>query len=336
MTTKVSIVIPAYKRPKQLAEAVNSCIAQTLLPYEIIIGDDSPDSQAETEVERIRSHTDIAIKYVRNSPSLGQAGNVNMLFDSASGERVLLLHDDDMLLPNALEVLCNCFTNNPQISVAYGKQFIMTGDGTVSIKRSEGYNKSFYRTKEYEGSKLTSLEAGMVQQFPNNAYLIETALAKKVKYRDIGDACDFDFGLRVSQSGAKIHFTDTYTSKYRISEESVSMRSMNDAALKAYFMVKDIAVHGESLNLRNKWLQDRSGVAVGQAIANRKIKSAVMIFFSRYHFRKVFTPGGMKRFLLIMIHLCSIKVLYGFLLLLRTKPPFYYQRPQESVVEKKI
>ena len=43
--------------------------------------------------------------YLRNESSLGQAGNVNQLFARARGERLVLMHDDDFLLPGALTAM---------------------------------------------------------------------------------------------------------------------------------------------------------------------------------------------------------------------------------------
>ena len=119
-------------------------------------------------------------------------------------------------------------------------------------------------------------------------------------YRDVGDVCDFDFGLRVSQTGKKIYFTDEYTAKYRISDVAISNSKLNDSGLTAYLMVDRTPVPATSLALKNAWMRDRAGVAVGQAIANKKYGVANEIFFSKHHFRKIFTLGGLKRMFFLL------------------------------------
>lgn len=298
---KVSICIPTYKRSQKVLEAINSCLDQTILPYEILIGDDSPDELTKVEVGKIMDTAHVKIRYFKNQPSLGQVGNVNKLFDAATGDKIMLLHDDDLLMPNAIETLLNCFKKDPLIKVSYGKQYIIREDGTIYYKGSKIHNTYFYRTKEYEGAKLTPLEAGMVQQFPNNAYLIEADLAKKIKYRAIGDACDFDFGFRTGKSLVKFHYVDTYVSMYRMSQDSVTKKSMNDAGLVAYLLVKNTEIPVKSQKLKTKWLRGRSKVAVGQAIDNGKFKEAIKIYFSEDHIHQIFTPGGVKRLLRILL-----------------------------------
>ncbi|MFD2573295.1 glycosyltransferase family 2 protein [Spirosoma soli] len=310
---KVSILIPTYKRPVLVVEAIQSCLNQTYAPYEIIIGDDSPDELTKSVVEQLQTTSSIAIKHIHNKPSLGQEHNVNRLFDLASGDKIMLLHDDDLLVPDALETLVNCYINDPTISVAYGKQYIISNDGVISKKSSRTFNEAFYRTEQYEGSKLTSLEAGLVQQFPNNAYLINADLAKKVKYRPIGEACDFDFGFRVGQTGEKIHFVNKFTAKYRLSAVAVSTNPRNESGLISYLMVKDTAVPQESIKYKDAWLKSRAGVAVGQAISNGKIDLAIDIFLSKYHFAKMFTPGGVKRFGRIVLSGHFLKMFTGLL-----------------------
>lgn len=296
---KISVCIPTYKRPKKVLEAINSCLNQTFLPYEIIVGDDSPDDFTKEEVAKIVTNK-VIIRYHKNAPSLGQIGNVNKLFDTADGDKLMLLHDDDLLLPTGIETLVKCFEKDPSIKVAYGKQYLITEDGTILHKGSKIHNRYFYRTKNYEGAKLTPLEAGMVQQFPNNSYLIDADLAKRIKYREVGDACDFDFGFRVGRSMENFFYVDKYVSKYRISQESVTRRSMNDAGLTAYLMVKTAKIPFKSRKLKAKWLRGRAGVAMGQALDNRKLETAIKIYFSKDHIFQIITPGGVKRLLRIL------------------------------------
>ncbi|MBC6610306.1 glycosyltransferase family 2 protein [Hymenobacter sp. BT507] len=298
---RITIVIPTYKRPKFLAEAVTSCLQQTYPPYAILIGDDSPDTITQDVVTALQATTTIPIQYIHHQPPLRQAGNVNALMQRVQSEKLMLLHDDDALLPTALGTLAAEFERDPTIEVAYGQQYIITDDGEISYPRSVLFNEAFYRTTPYAGSTLTSLEAGMVQQFPNNAYVMNTALAQRVGYREVGDVCDFDFGFRVGQTGAKIHFVPTYTAKYRISNSAVSTGKQNDAGLASYLMVKEVPVPAQSALLKKKWLKSRAAVAVGQAIANKRFKTAIRIYFSEDHLSKIPTPGGIKRLLNILL-----------------------------------
>lgn len=311
---KVSILITTYKRPKLVIEAIKSCLEQSYKPYEIIIGDDSPDEFTEHAVKNLQESTEITIKYIHNIPSLGQAANVNMLFNQANGDKVMLLHDDDSLLPNALATLCNCFEMDPTISVVYGKQYIMTDDGTVSIERSEGYNNYYFRTKMYEGTKLTPLEACIGQQFPNNAYLLNSEIIKKIQFRthdshnDIGNGCEYDFGLRIGLAGYKMYFIDEYLAKYRVSDISMSKSKTDDAGYQAFQILKNINVSSQfAKEIKSRRLYDRAPIAITQAVNIGKKKVALSIYLSKWYYKRIFSIGGFKRILYIIFGSSYVK-----------------------------
>lgn len=302
MLFKISILIPCYQRPKLVVDAINSCLLQTYSPYEILIGDDSPDDLTKQAIEKIQSTSKVNIRYFHNKPSLGQEDNVNMLINAASGDKILLLHDDDLLLENALEILVNCFHIDPTIDVSYGKQYIMSKDGKdLPIKKSESHNKFYYRTAEYEGSVLTPLEASIVQQFPNNCYLMNAELAKKTKYKKVGIVCDFEFGLRIGQTGSKFYFVNEYVARYRVWEGRITNTDKNDSALAAYNLVENIEVPADSKKYKDQWLSNISHVAIGQAINIEEFNRALKLYVRHFRLNRFFTMGGMKQFVLLLL-----------------------------------
>src|SRR4051812_46032781 len=115
---KIAVCIPTYNRPDLLSEALQSCLNQTILPREILIGDDSFDNKTGKLINQIALSSAVKIRYFHNDPSLGQAINVNSLFKNVKEELTMLLHDDDTLLPDALENLLKCFTEHGDIDAA--------------------------------------------------------------------------------------------------------------------------------------------------------------------------------------------------------------------------
>jgi glycosyltransferase involved in cell wall biosynthesis len=305
---KVSIVITTYRRPVQLLEALQSCLDQTYPPYEIIIGDDSPDDLSMEAIQKMSGQTDLAIRYIKNEPALKQAMNVNMLFNQAKGDYVLLLHDDDLLLPTCLEILISCFVKNPEIGIAFGKQYIITEDGTVSIERSEGYNGSYFRSSEYNGNVLTPFEAGMGQQIPNNAYLIRSEIVKDIQFRtndgtvSLGNGCEYDFGLRLGVAGHKMFFVDEYTAKYRVASNSMSGSKSDDAGYQAFRLIKSVKTNSKRAEAIKKLrLQERAPIAITQAVNIGLKKEAWKIYFSKWYYKRILSVGGMKRLLYLII-----------------------------------
>lgn len=296
----ISVLIPTYKRVKLIQEAIESCLNQSCLPDEIVISDDSPGRETEELIQTVFKDSSVAIRYFHNQPALRQVENVNNLFEKVQTELLVLLHDDDILLPNAIEDLHNCFIKDPTIDAAFGKQYLMTDEGQINYD-SEDVNIAFYRSAKYEGCVLSPLEAGLVAQFPNDGYMLRSAIAKKVRYDAKSlDACDYDFGLRLGINGTRIHYFNGYTAAYRIAVESVSNSADNNAALSSFKLLEAVAVPDTSLKFKNLRLADMAPVAIVQAATLGDAKKAMNIYWSKWHRDKIFTLGGMRRLYLIL------------------------------------
>lgn len=297
----ISICIPTYNRLTVLKEAIESCLNQTLLPDEILIGDDSLMDDTEQWVTNTLNGQGIKIRYFHNRPALRQSRNVNWLFQEAAGDLTILLHDDDLLLPNALEDLHSCFVKYPEIDAAFGKQYLISNDGIKDAANSELLNKAFYRTLAYEGIKLTSLESGFLQQFPNDGYMIRSHITRTIQYiYEAGDCCDFNFGVKVGLGNYKIFFINTYTACYRISPDAFGLNS--NSAMCAFDIVSNLDVPSDSLHYKNHWLDSKAPTAVMNAAKLKHYRKAFQIYFSRYHRGSILSLGGIKRLMVISYH----------------------------------
>lgn len=309
---KVSVCIPTYNRPDLLDEAIQSCLTQTRLPDQIIIGDDSKNDESMLLVKDIQEkNPGIDIRYLKHSPSLGQLANVNKLIDAATGDKFVLLHDDDLLLPPAIEIMLNCFEKHPGTNVVFGKQKVISQDGVINEQEGENANRDYLRTAEYEGSKISSVEVGITQQFPNDCYMIDMDIVKKLKYGDkavVGNAGDFDFGFRLGLCGYKFYFVNEYTAKYRITEGSVA-RSGTDSGYQAFKLIAGVDYKPKTnINYQEAVLTRKAPVAIVQALQRGKVQDAFDIYFGKYHRKKILTPGGIKRFLILMKYVLLKKV----------------------------
>jgi glycosyltransferase involved in cell wall biosynthesis len=225
MNTLISICIPTYRRPALLREALESCLRQTYADFEILIGDDSPDDDSALVASEYAARLPGRMHYRHNTPSLGQAPNVNALFQRARGGRLVLLHDDDLLLPDALEQLARCWHTAPELAAAFGKQYITDAHGRVCEEKSIALNETYCRTPERSGLQAVPAIAGLLRMFPNNGYMVRTDLAREIGYRSrefVGEACDTDFGLRLCLQARQVWFVDVFTSMYRDSDDAIS------------------------------------------------------------------------------------------------------------------
>ena len=104
----ITVVMPTYRRPHLLKEALYSVLKQqhTDFLWDIIIVDNEPDDGKENDTERlVRQVNDSRILYYRNSENIWVGDNFNRCFSLARGEWVAMLHDDDLLMSNALKTI---------------------------------------------------------------------------------------------------------------------------------------------------------------------------------------------------------------------------------------
>ena len=284
MNNQISICIPTYNRPALLREALDSCFLQTYPEFEVVIGDDSPSNDTLAIVEAYQSRFPGRVFYKHNIPSLGQAGNVNDLFRRAKGDRLLLLHDDDMLLPGALEILAARWIEIPYLTAAFGKQYITDHVGNVSIPKSEELNRRYGRTPDKAGLLEVPAIAGVSRMFPNNGYLICTAIAREIGYRppaEVGHACDTDFGVRLCTSASAICFVDEYVAKYRVSDDALTINGRLEA--HAYRAIQEAVVPLAAIPAQKRALRDLAPAAVSAFARLGKPRSALEIFLSAHY-----------------------------------------------------
>jgi len=92
----VTFAIPAYSRPRLLAEALRSIAGQTAaVDFEVVICDDG----CREETRLAAGHFPGPCRYLPNRPALGAVANWNRCLREAAGRWVMVLHEDDALYP---------------------------------------------------------------------------------------------------------------------------------------------------------------------------------------------------------------------------------------------
>lgn len=117
----VTISIPTYNRPDTLKDAIDSALNQEGYDdYCVMVVDNDPADGTETE-ELIKSYISDKLLYYKNDENTGMFGNQNRCFEIPKSEFVLLLHDDDILLPNYLNT-CVPLLRNKRIDCLQPKK----------------------------------------------------------------------------------------------------------------------------------------------------------------------------------------------------------------------
>jgi glycosyltransferase involved in cell wall biosynthesis len=278
--TKVSICLPTYERPDLLVRCIESCLTQTHADIEIVIGDDSHDDRTQRLIAS-RYGDDPRIAYRRNVPALGQAPNVASLFERASGDKILLIHDDDYLLPHCIERLLAQWERYPDLDVAFGDQYETDHLGHIDYNASHRMNLAYHRTAAAAGLQTPPGRAGIVQMFPNNGWLANAALVKRIGYHEhYGTCCDYVFGTQLCLAARRVYYVREYVSCYRKTDISVSQAtrtSLNASSLAAWQFLKGLTLPPELEPARKLALRRLVPIVVSLLARNREARAGLQL-----------------------------------------------------------
>jgi len=114
----VSILIPVYNRENLVCQAIDTALAQTYSPIEVIVVDNcSTDATFDVLQEYVRR--DARVRCYRNGGNLGATRNWMRCFELSRGQYIKLLFSDDWLSPNAIERMVPILQEYPEAGLCY-------------------------------------------------------------------------------------------------------------------------------------------------------------------------------------------------------------------------
>ena len=132
----VSTIIPVYNRPTMIYTAVESVLAQTYRPIEIIlVNDGSTDNTGEVLDSIALAHPgEVVVVHQRNGGA-GLAREAGRAI--ARGEYIQYLDSDDWLLSNKFTDQVIALRENPDCGIAYGVTRLVNEQGDVVSEPSK-------------------------------------------------------------------------------------------------------------------------------------------------------------------------------------------------------
>jgi glycosyltransferase involved in cell wall biosynthesis len=183
----VSVVIPAYNYGRYLAEAIDSVLAQTHRPLEIIVVDDgSTDETAEVIAsygERIRA--------IRQA-NAGVSAARNTGIDAARGEYLAFLDADDTWYPRKLELQMARFEAEPSLGLVHAGLEVVDGEGRMLAVMTRGHQGSI-------SHNLLRLQQDVLVG-PGSSIVVPRRVAQEVGGFDerLAPSEDWDFCYRIA------------------------------------------------------------------------------------------------------------------------------------------
>jgi glycosyltransferase involved in cell wall biosynthesis len=187
---KISVYITSYNQKALLAEAIDSVLAQTLRPHEIIVVDDASSDGSQATISGYAARHPGLIRPIFHERNTGVARTRIDALSAVSGDAVTYVDGDDRILPAKIEREARALAESGA-PIAFSNHYYMDGAGNRTgiwagkLEPPQGSVLAETFARDYPGRDLFRME------------LIRVADLKSVGFHDPSLATFEDFDLRI-------------------------------------------------------------------------------------------------------------------------------------------
>ncbi len=253
-----SIVIPAYNAAAFLAEAIESALAQTYRPLEVVVVDDGSTDDTAAIASRYLDHREVVLVRQENR---GLAGARNRGVAESHGEVIGLLDADDIWMPEKCATAMNYLRQNADVGWVTTDCYLMYDDTRTD--------------KRYFGDQIADAfpEADNAEQLRWIAqanFMSVACLIRRDLFEAFGDfdvrrrrAEDYDLWIRFMLGGALVGRISEPLGWYRLREDSLSA----DLAKQWQAHLDVLELHGLALHAAGGRLLARECYDIARRLA---------------------------------------------------------------------
>lgn len=197
---RFSVIIPTFKRPQLLGDAIRAALAQTHTNREIVVVDDgSPD-----DTRSVASTFGEAIRYLRQE-NKGKSAALNLGISVSIGDAIIVLDDDDLFPPWAVSKHAEALERNPAADFSFGRFVRFRGDRPPSP--SELWDGEFVPTHDPRRLVVKLMENCFL---PNPAWAVRREAQMRVGPYDesMYYSHDYDMILRLARNNEGVFIDD--------------------------------------------------------------------------------------------------------------------------------
>lgn len=278
---KISIVTPSYNQGQYLEDTILSVLGQGYPNLEYLIYDAGSTDNSVAIIKKYEKE----LTYWVSEKDKGQADAINKGFTKATGEILMWLNSDDMLMPNVLRFIA--------------KQYIEKGDGIyfgncIHFKENSNGNLSS------SGSKVESSFNSIPLELADTIIQPSSFWSKKVWLQngDLEDSFHFGFDwewfLRAKNNTISFYSITKPISLYRIHEAhktGIGGKKRQEELLKIYQIYSPMYARLYEL-VRN----ENFDFTFGEKVLYRICKMICKKEFSQIHFFKILNYNKYKMY----------------------------------------
>jgi hypothetical protein len=203
-----SVVIPAYQAAAFIGDAIESVLAQTLAPHEIIVCDDGSTDDLAAALAPYRDRI-----VVIEQENRGEAAAKNTGARAATGDFLAILDADDVFLPERLEALARLAAARPDLDLVTTDSYIVV-NGRI-VRRA--YHDTFRFDVADQRRAILRTNFLPFVAVRRSAFLAVGGFDEALR-----NVPDWDCWLRMILGGARAGLVDRPLAEYRLRPTNVT------------------------------------------------------------------------------------------------------------------
>jgi glycosyltransferase involved in cell wall biosynthesis len=286
----ITIAIPTYQRLNYLKAAVESAMVQTYENTEILIGQDPTPLGLDPGIldwcQRLAQEQP-KVRYQSNHHNLGLAGNWNALADAARGDYIVIIGDDDILLPTFIETFMKSV--QPNIDVLFSDHYVIDSQGERLLSTTEQWTKAYHRSNLSPGGLTTPEICAWQNAIPMSTSLIRTSEVQRFRFKEDLNNPEIEFFIRLAQAGGSFVFVPDRLAEYRLHEQSATSlgRGLRSHRLVSYLL--PLGVNPEIEPYKQSLLSTLMVNAVSNFLLDNEKARAGELLKSKYYPSNIFS-----------------------------------------------
>lgn len=256
---KVSIVLPTYNGRKYLRQSIESILSQTYTDWELILVDDCSTDETFDIIEKYVK-SDPRIRAIHNSKNLKLPGALNVGFSVAKGKYLTWTSDDNLYMPDAIEVMAEFLDSHDTIYMVHGNVDLIDSEGKMIGELGPYDNKKMYALNCVGACFMYRKEVrDRIGNYNEDAFCVE----------------DYEYWLRVLDGFGEIVSVNQKLYQYRIHEGSLSKVRQGEVInqltrLRIRYIDKIFNVlQGNTIDLLGVYYEMRKSECMTQEIVER-------------------------------------------------------------------
>lgn len=291
----VTVIITTYKRPYMLKKAIKSVLSQTYKNWEMIVVDDNrPNSKDREATKNIMKeyYNNKKIKYLKHKCNKGYPAARNTGIKSAKGKYIALLDDDDIWLPEKLQLQLKKI-DDEEVGLVYSR--------SLRIKR----NGEIYKNVDENMLSGYVYEDILINNIPTSNVIIKKECFQKVGLYDerFPAKGDHDMFTRIAEK-YKVAYVDKPLIKFRTHENRISRDVETKKKAWELFFKKRKNELSKNKYVKKK-LKYKYNYSMGKIYYNnQEYKQAIKHFFNTIKIN----PRNYKALILLVLSILHIDI----------------------------